>query len=82
MASITLGHILVYINFHIRPLEILLQILIHLTTSGVNGEFGHMSLIKDRLSNFWVNRNHKTFSKPYHIIWILLETGIFGVSLC
>jgi hypothetical protein len=48
----------------------------------MNREFGHMSLIKDDLLNFWIDRNHKAFSKPDHILVILLETSILGVSLC
>jgi hypothetical protein len=41
-----------------------------------------MSLIKDCLPDFWINRNHKAFSKPNHILVILLEIGILGISLC
>jgi hypothetical protein len=68
VASIALGYILGYINFHIGPPEILLQILIHLSTSGVNGELGHVTLIKDCLPNFWVNGNHGMSSKLDHIL--------------
>jgi hypothetical protein len=82
VASIALGYILGYINFHIGPPEILLQILVHLSTAGVNRELGHMSLIKDCLPNLWINKNHKAFPKPDHILVILLETGILGISLC
>jgi hypothetical protein len=49
VASITLGYILGYINLHVGPPEILFQILVHLGTTGMNREFGHMSLIKDDL---------------------------------
>jgi hypothetical protein len=45
VASITLGYILGYIHLHIGPPEILLQILVHLGTAGMNGEFGFVSLI-------------------------------------
>jgi hypothetical protein len=38
VASIALSYILGYINFHIGPLEILFQILVHLSTAGVNRE--------------------------------------------
>jgi hypothetical protein len=82
VASVALDYILGYVNFHIGPPEILLQILVHLSTAGVNRELGHMSLIEDCLSDFWVNRNHKAFSKPNHILVILLETGILRISLC
>jgi hypothetical protein len=82
MASIALGYILGYINFHIGPPEIPFQILVHLSTAEVNRELGHMSLIKDYLPNFWINGNHKVFSKPDHILVILLETGILRISLC
>jgi hypothetical protein len=82
VASIALGYILGYINFHIGPPEIRFQILVHLGTAGRNREFGHMSLIKDGLLNFWIDRNHKAFSKPDHILVILLETCILGISLC
>jgi hypothetical protein len=82
VASIALGYILGYINFHIGPPEILFQVLVHLGTAGVNRELGHMSLIKDCLLNFWIDRNHKVFSKPDHILVILLETCILGISLC
>jgi hypothetical protein len=81
VASIALGYILGYINFHIGQPEVLLQILVHLSTVGVNRELGHMSLIKDCLPNLWINRNHKAFSKPDHILVILLEIGILGISL-
>jgi hypothetical protein len=81
VASITLGYILGYINFHVGPPEILFQILVHLGTAGMNREFGHMSLIKDGLINFWIDRNHKAFSIPDHIPVILLETSILGISL-
>jgi hypothetical protein len=82
MASIALGYVLGYINFHIGPQEILLQILVHLSTVEVNRELGHMSLIEDGLPNFWVNGNHKTSSKLDHILVILLETCILRISLC
>jgi hypothetical protein len=74
VASIALGHILGYINFHVGPPEIPFQILVHLGTAGVNRELGHMSLIKDCLLNLWIGRNHKAFSKPDHTLVILLET--------
>jgi hypothetical protein len=82
VASIALGYILGYINFHIGPPKILFQILVHLSTARVNRELGHMSLIEDCLPNFWINRNHKAFSKLDHILVILLETGILRISLC
>jgi hypothetical protein len=82
MASVRLDYILSYVNFHVGPPEILVQILIHLSTAGMNREFGHMSLIKDCLLNLWIDRNHKAFSKPDHILVILLEIGILGISLC
>jgi hypothetical protein len=47
----------------------------------MNRELGHMSLIKDGLLNFWIDRYYKAFSKPDHIIVILLETCILGISL-
>jgi hypothetical protein len=81
VASIALGYILGYINFHTGPPEIPFQILVHLSTTGVNRELGHMSLIKDRLLNFWIDRNHKALSKLDHILVILLETCILGISL-
>jgi hypothetical protein len=40
-----------------------------------------MTLIKDDLLNFRIDRNHKAFSKPDHALVILLETSILGVSL-
>jgi hypothetical protein len=82
VTSIALGYILGYIDFHVGPPEILFQIRVHLGTAGMNIEFGHMSLIKDDLLNFWINRNHKAFSKPDHIPVILLETSILGIFLC
>jgi hypothetical protein len=82
VASIALGYILGYIDFHIGPPKILFQILVHLGTAGVNRELGHMSLIKDGLLNFWIERNHKAFPKPDHILVILLETCILGISFC
>jgi hypothetical protein len=82
VAGIALGYILGYVNFHIGPLEIPFQILVHLGTAGVNREFGHMGLIKDCLLNFWIDRNHKAFSKSDHILVILLETGILGIFFC
>jgi hypothetical protein len=48
----------------------------------MNREFGHMSLIEDDLLNFRIDRNHKVFSKPDHILVILLEASILGISLC
>jgi hypothetical protein len=45
VASIALGYILGYINLHIGPPEILLLILVHLGTAGVNRKFGLVSLI-------------------------------------
>jgi hypothetical protein len=82
VSSITLGYILGYINLQIGPLEILLQILVHLGTAGMNRELGHMSLIEDDLLNFRINGDHKAFSKPDHILVIFLETSILGISLC
>jgi hypothetical protein len=82
VASIALGYILGYIDFHVGPPEILFQILVHLGTTGMNREFGHVSLIKDDLLNFRIDRNHKVFPKPDHILVILLEASILGISLC
>jgi hypothetical protein len=82
VTSIGLGYILGYIDFHVGPPEILFQIFVHLGTARMNREFGHMSLIKDDLLNCWIDRNHKAFSKPDHILAILLETSILGISLC
>jgi hypothetical protein len=45
VASIALGYILGYIHLHIGPPKVLFQILVHLGTTGMNGEFGHVSLI-------------------------------------
>jgi hypothetical protein len=80
VASIALGHILGYIHLHVGPPEILLQVLVHLGTAGMNREFGHMSFIKDDLLNFRIVRNHKAFDKPDHILVILLETSILKIS--
>jgi hypothetical protein len=63
VASVAPDHILGCINFHVGPLEILLQVLVHLDTAGMNRKFGHVSLIEDDLLNFQINRNHKAFSK-------------------
>jgi hypothetical protein len=82
MASIALGYILGYIDFHVGPPEIMFQILVHLGTVGMNREFGHLSLIEDDFLNFWIDRIHNAFSKPDHILVILLETSILGISLC
>jgi hypothetical protein len=41
-----------------------------------------MSLIKDDLLNLRIDRNHKAFSKPDHILVIFLETSILGIPLC
>jgi hypothetical protein len=81
VASIALGYILSYINFHVGPPKVMFQILVHLGTAGMNREFGHMSLIKDDLLNFWIDGNHKA-SKPDHFLVILLETSVLGISLC
>jgi hypothetical protein len=51
VASIALGYILGYIDFHVGPLEILLQVLVHLGTAGMNRKFGLVSLIEDDLFN-------------------------------
>jgi hypothetical protein len=56
--------------------------MVHLGTVGVNRELVQVSLIKDGLLNFWIDRNHKEFSKPDHVLVILLETGILGIFLC
>jgi hypothetical protein len=82
VASIALGYILGYIHLHIGPLEILFPILVHFGTAGMNRELGHMSLIKDDLLSFLIDRNHKAFPKPDHILVVFLETSILGVSLC
>jgi hypothetical protein len=68
VASIALGYILGYIHFHIGPPEILLQVLVHLGTAGMNRKFGHMSFIKDDLRNFRIDKNHKAFAEPDHIL--------------
>jgi hypothetical protein len=81
VAGITLGYILGYINFYIGPPEILFQISVHLGTAGMNREFGHVSLIKDDLLYFWIDRNHKAFAKPDHILVVLLEISILRISL-
>jgi hypothetical protein len=82
MTSIALGYILGYINFHIGPQEVLLQILVYLGTVGMNRELRHMNLIKDDLLNFQIDRNHKAFPIPDHTLVIFLETSILGISLC
>jgi hypothetical protein len=41
-----------------------------------------MSLIKDGLLNLWIDKNHKAFSKPDHILVIFLQISILGISLC
>jgi hypothetical protein len=69
VASIALGYILGYVHFHVGPPEILFQILI-LGTAGMNREFGLVTLIEDDLLNFQINRNHKAFSKPDHLLVI------------
>jgi hypothetical protein len=81
VASIALGYILGYIDFHVGPPEILFQILVHLGTAKMNREFGRMSLIEDDLLNFRIDRNNKAFSKLDHVLVILLETSILGISL-
>jgi hypothetical protein len=40
VASIALGYILGYIDFHVEPLEIMFQILVHHGTARMNREFG------------------------------------------
>jgi hypothetical protein len=82
MTSIALGYILGCIHFHVGPPEILLQILVHLGTAGMNRELRHMSLIKDDLLNFQIDKNHKAFPKLDHTLVIFSETSILGVSLC
>jgi hypothetical protein len=82
VASIALSYILGYIDFHVGPQEILFQILVHLGTAMMNIEFGLVSLIKDDLFNFRIDWNHKAFSKPDHVLVILLETSILRISLC
>jgi hypothetical protein len=82
VASIALGYILGYINFHVGPPKILFQILVHLGTARMNREFELVSLFEDDLLYFRIDRNHKAFSKPDHALVILLETSILGVSLC
>jgi hypothetical protein len=82
VASIALGYILGYIHFHVGPPEIVLQVLVHLGTAGMNRKFGLVIRIEDDFLNFKINRNHKAFSKPDHILVILLETSILGISLC
>jgi hypothetical protein len=82
VASVTLGYVLGYIDFHVGPPEILFHVLVHLGTVGMNREFGHMSLIKDCLLNICIDRHHKAFSKSDHILLIPLETRILRISLC
>jgi hypothetical protein len=82
VTSIAFGYILGYIDFHVGPPEIQLQVLVHLGTSMMNRKFGHVSLIEDDILNFQINGNHKAFSKPDYVLVILLETSILGISLC
>jgi hypothetical protein len=58
--------------------KFLFKVLVHLGTAGMNREFGHMSLIKDCLLNFWIDRNHEAFSKPDHILVILWKHVYLG----
>jgi hypothetical protein len=81
VASITLGYILGYIHLHVGPPEILLQVLVHIGTAGMNRKFGLVSLIEDDLLNLRISWNHKVFSKPDHILVILPETSILRISL-
>jgi hypothetical protein len=45
VASIALDYMLGYIHLHIVPPKVLLQVLVHLGTTGMNREFGPVSFI-------------------------------------
>jgi hypothetical protein len=39
-----------------------------------------VSLIKDGLLNFWIDRNHKEFSKPDHVLGSFRKQVFLGSS--
>jgi hypothetical protein len=62
--SITFGHILCYLSLHSCPLEILLQILIHLVGSQMDRILRAMGLIHGLTVKLKVLRNHETVLEP------------------
>jgi hypothetical protein len=64
LTGVAFRHILCYLLLHSCPPEILLQILIHLVGSWMDGIPRAMSLINDLAANLEVFWNHKVVLEP------------------
>jgi hypothetical protein len=71
--GVTFGHILCYLSLHPRPLDILLEIMIHLVGSWMDRIPRAMSVIHDLVAKLEVLRNHKAVLEPKNSISILSE---------
>jgi hypothetical protein len=75
---VTFKHILCYLSLHSCPLEIFLQILIHLVGPYLNRIPRAMSLVHDLAAKLKVLQNHETVLEPYNSISILSEALSFS----
>jgi hypothetical protein len=64
LASVAFRYILSNFPLHPGPLVQRFEIMIHLVTARVHGEFGKVSFIQDFLPELWIFRNHQSVFKP------------------
>jgi hypothetical protein len=64
LANITLRDILCNFSFHASPPKVLFQILVHLSTARVHGEFGQVGLVQYLLTKLMVLGYNDTFVEP------------------
>lgn len=65
LANITLSYVFSNLTLHTRPPIKLLEILIHLRASEVNGIQGFMSFLEYQLLKLFLAQYTDTFIKPY-----------------
>jgi hypothetical protein len=64
LTDVTLRDILCNFSFHTSPPKVSFQILVHLSTTRVHGEFGQVGLIQYLLMELMVLRYNDTFVEP------------------
>jgi hypothetical protein len=64
LVGVTLRDVLCNFSFHTSPPKVLLQILVHLGTTRVHGEFGQMGLVQNLLTEPMVLGYNDAFVEP------------------
>ena len=77
-AGVTSCHIACNFDLHLCPPVMLLQVLVHLSASGMNRIVAKMCFIKNLLAELFILWHHYAVIKPYNALIIFFET--FGFS--